>query len=66
MNTVMAAMNTKISTLAVGLYALQNPEVQVSYAQADVYNYERYSEAADDVYVFNMLSVFSELLPPGA
>lgn len=54
MNIVMAAMNTKISTLAAGIYALRNPDVQMSYAQADVYNYERYSLAADDVYVFDL------------
>ena len=54
MNVVMAAMNTKISTLAAGIYALRNPDVQLSYAQADVYNYERYSTPADDVYFLDL------------
>lgn len=66
MNTVMAAMNTKISTLAAGIYALRNPEVQLSYAQADVYNYARYSVAADDVYIFDLSGAIRDLaIRPG-
>ena len=57
MNVIVAAMNTKISTLAAGAYALTNPEVQVSYLQPDAYNHERYSVAANEVYWFDLSSV---------
>ena len=62
MNTILAAMNTKISTVAAGICALQNPEVQVSYAQADIYNYESYSMPAKEVYVFDLSNVLAPLI----
>ena len=62
MNTVLAAMNTKMSTVAAGVFALHNPEVQISYAQAEVYNYDQYSTAADDVYVFSLQNALRPLL----
>ena len=62
MNTVLAAMNTKMSTVAAGVFALHNPEVQISYAQAEVYNYDQYSTAADDVYVFSLQDALRPLL----
>lgn len=61
MNTVLAAMNTKISTVAAGLFALRNRDVQVSYAQAEMYNYDRYSSAADDVYVCDLRGALEPL-----
>lgn len=62
MNTVLAAMNTKMSTVAAGIFALHNPEVQMSYAQAEVYNYGQYSTAADDVYFFYLQDTLRPLL----
>ena len=56
MNTILAPMNTKISTLAAGIFALRNPSVQITYAQADVYNHARYSQPADEIYVFDLSS----------
>lgn len=56
MNTILAPMNTKISTLAAGIFALRNPSVQITYAQADVYNHERYSRPGEEVYVFDLSS----------
>lgn len=56
MNTILAPMNTKVSTLAAGIYALGNPSVQITYAQADVYNHARYSRPAEEVYVFDLSS----------
>ncbi|MHB1768028.1 MAG: hypothetical protein ACYCUV_09290 [Phycisphaerae bacterium] len=42
-NTIIAAMNTKVSTIGAALYALQNEAVQLCYAQPNTYNYQRYS-----------------------
>lgn len=63
MNTILSAMNTKISTLAAGVYALTNPDVQLTYAQADVYNVEGYSVAGEEVYVFDCSDTIRGLLP---
>ena len=54
MNTIVAPMNTKISTVGAGMVGLEMPEVQLCYAQVDMYNYEAYSEAGDTVYVFRL------------
>lgn len=49
-NIVIAPMNNKISTLAVGLAAMENPIVQVCYASTNQYNINGYSSATDFVY----------------
>lgn len=42
-NTILAPMNTKISTLGAAMVALEDESIQVCYAQADVYNTKNYS-----------------------
>jgi hypothetical protein len=49
-NTVIAAMNTKVSTVAVALAALEQPAIQLCYALANEYNYSGYSLPADYCY----------------
>ena len=51
MNTVIAPMNNKISTVGAALAALKNPNIQISYAQADIYNVVGYSMPNDDYYL---------------
>ena len=53
-NTVIAPMNTKISTVGAAVAAARMPSVQLVYAQADVYNYSRYSRAGDVVFCFDL------------
>lgn len=48
-NTIIAPLNTKLSTLGCGVYALQNPNVQLCYAEVEVYNAGEYSNASDEV-----------------
>ena len=48
-NHIIVPLNTKISSLAVGLYALQNRDVQVSYSLPETYNVNAYSTAGDKV-----------------
>lgn len=43
-NVVLAPLNTKLSTVAAGLAAIENPVCQIIYAQMESYNTEYYSE----------------------
>jgi hypothetical protein len=56
-NTIIAPMNTKISTLGAALCAMDNPTVQLSYGQANLYNYKAYSEPGDEFYYFSLDAV---------
>ena len=53
-NTVLAPMNNKISTLGAALCAFEKDELQICYAQADIYNYLNYSSPGRYVYVFKI------------
>ena len=53
-NAIIAPMNTKISTLGAALLALNDPSVQLCYAQPNSYNYRRYSLPDDDYYIFRL------------
>lgn len=52
-NVIIAALNTKLSTLGAALAAIENEEVQLCYAQAVLYNIRRYSLPGDDLYLFS-------------
>jgi hypothetical protein len=51
-NIVIFAMNNKVSTLGVGLLALENKNIQLCYAPALIYNYVDYSSLGNDCYLF--------------
>jgi hypothetical protein len=53
-NVVIAAMNTKISTIGAALVALQNESIQLCYAHANQYNIESYSSPSEDCYIFEL------------
>jgi hypothetical protein len=53
-NTVIAPMNTKISTLGAALLAINNPKVQLIYAKPVDYNSKSYSIAGDHCYLFKV------------
>jgi len=55
-NVVIAPMNTKISTIGVGLVTIERPEIQLYYLSANLYNYEGYSKPGDDCYLFELKS----------
>ena len=48
-------MNNKVSTIAAGLYALENKNVQLCYAEPVEYNTEGYSESADYCFIMPLL-----------
>lgn len=49
-NTIVAPMNTKISTLGAGSVARRNDAVQLCYAQAEIYNFRKYSRPGVEFY----------------
>jgi hypothetical protein len=51
-NIVVCPMNTKISTIGVGLAALQNNKIQIAYARAIEYNEAGYSTPSDMTTIF--------------
>ena len=52
-NTVVAPMNTKISTLGAALVALENDCIQLCYAHATQYNIASYSSPSNDCRMFD-------------
>lgn len=54
LNTIIAPMNTKVSTVGVAMLAIEDDSVQICYAQPNIYNYERYSRPDKDFYHFHL------------
>lgn len=57
-NIVLSPLNNKVSTIAVGLVALKNENLQVCYASANQYNINEYSIPCDYFFIFD----FNKLL----
>ena len=55
-NIVLFAMNNKLSTLGVGLFAFERQDIQLCYAPALIYNYANYSIPGEDCYLFKLFS----------
>ena len=53
-NTVIVPLNTKISTIGAGLFAISHPEIQICYTEMGGYNFRDYSEASNECYVINL------------
>jgi hypothetical protein len=58
-NIVIAPLHTKLSTIGVGLYALEHTEAQVCYAPVEEYNETAYSAPGRDIYTIPLASLFS-------
>lgn len=54
MNVIVAAMNTKLSSVGAALAAFDNEAIQLCYAQAHSYNYEHYSSPGEHVYLYDL------------
>ena len=50
MNYIIAPMNTKLSTIGCALFAWENDNVQLIYAQPEEYNYDDYSTPGSEFY----------------
>ncbi|WP_173982872.1 hypothetical protein [Magnetospirillum sp. SS-4] len=55
-NTVIAPMNTKISTIGAAMAAFEREDVQLTYGSAGIYNTDNYSVAEDHCMVFTIPS----------
>lgn len=53
-NTVIVPMNTKLSTIGVGMLASEINQIQLCYAPAKIYNYKNYSIPNDDLYLYQL------------
>lgn len=53
-NTVIAPMNTKLSTVGAALYSLDSPNSQLCYAPAVTYNLWKYSLPGDDCLILDL------------
>ena len=53
-NVVLAPLNNKLSTVGAGLAAIDNPSVQVCYAEVGSYNETAYSNCKDECYIFKL------------
>lgn len=59
LNLIVAPMNSKLSSIAVMLAALDDDRLQVCYAQPSLYNYLNYSLASDECVVFTVPEFFT-------
>lgn len=53
-NIVICPLNTKLSTVGVALAALENPEIQICYAEPEEYNTEGYSKPWAEVTIVSL------------
>lgn len=60
-NFILVPLNTKLSTIAVGIVALSNAAIQVCYAIPEMYNMENYSEPSDNITVLDMQILFRKI-----
>lgn len=53
-NVVLAPLNNKLSTVGAGLAAMDNPRIQICYAEVGSYKETGYSVCQDDCYTFKL------------
>lgn len=53
-NVVIAPLNTKLSAIGAALLTFEQPEIQICYATANIYNIEGYSIPGDECYLFSL------------
>ncbi len=53
-NHIIAPMNTKISTIGCALATIEDPTIQLCYAQPTHYNYKHYASPGDTCYLINL------------
>jgi len=64
-NYIIIPLNTKLSTIAVAITALQNRKIQVCYSIPEIYNTKNYSKASDNITIFplNEIEISNSLTP---
>ncbi len=56
-NHIIVPLNTKLSTVATAIVALQNPSIQVCYAIPEMYNAQKYSEPSDNITIIDLKKI---------
>jgi len=54
-NHIIIPLNTKISTLAAGIVALENTNIQICYSEPEIYNFDGYSTSDENVTIIEGL-----------
>lgn len=54
-NTIIAPLNTKISTIAAGMVCLKNPQIQACYLPMEQYNINEFSVPSDKILFFPLI-----------
>lgn len=60
-NYILVPLNTKLSTIAVGIVALSNINIQVCYAIPEIYNMDNYSEPSSNITELDMWDLFKKI-----
>lgn len=60
-NVAVAPLNNKVSTVGAGLAAFENTDIQLCYAQADQYNFDKYSEPSDKFCLFEIPGFLAQI-----
>lgn len=56
-NYIIVPLNTKLSTVAASIVALQNPSIQLCYAIPEIYNTRTYSKPSDKITVVDLYNI---------
>lgn len=62
-NTILAPLNTKLSTIGAGMAAILGSDIQICYSQMADYNFVNYSKPGDDFYICDISALFSSVTP---
>ena len=54
-NNIIVPLNTKLSTIAVGIVAIQNKNIQVCYSIPETYNIRNYSSPSSNITVVSLV-----------
>ena len=60
-NYILVPLNTKISTIAVGIVALSNSAIQVCYAIPEIYNVDNYSEPSNNITELDLYALLKKI-----
>lgn len=53
-NIIISPMNTKLSTVGTGLFAIENPKIQLCYSEMSLYNFSSFSLPSNEFYLYSL------------
>lgn len=60
-NYLIVPLNTKLSTISIGVAALKNQNIRVCYGIPEIYNMNNYSEPSENVIIVSMKQIFDTI-----